>query len=35
MIHGRSAKDCNDLLKKLSDISGITKYDALYSSKRV
>ena len=33
MIHGRSAKDCNDLLKKLSDISGITKYDALYSSK--
>ena len=33
MIHGRSAKDCNDLLKKLSEISGISKYDALYSSK--
>ena len=33
MIHGRSPKDCNNLIKKLSEISGIEKYDALYSSK--
>tara|TARA_B100000029_G_scaffold158120_1_gene153491 strand:- start:7523 stop:8593 length:1071 start_codon:yes stop_codon:yes gene_type:complete len=33
MIHGRSAKDCNSLIKKLSDITGIKEYDALYSSK--
>ncbi len=33
MIHGRSAKDCNSLLKKLSELTGINEYDALYSSK--
>jgi len=33
MIHGRSAMDCNNLIKQLSEVSGIDKYDALYSSK--
>ena len=33
MIHGRSPKECNSLIKKLSEVSGINKYDALYSSK--
>ena len=33
MIHGRSAKDCNSLIKQLSEITGIKEYDALYSSK--
>ena len=33
MIHGRSAKDCNSLIKKLSELTGINEYDTLYSSK--
>lgn len=33
MVHGRSAKDCDSIIKSLSEMSGITEYDSLYSSK--
>tara|TARA_B110000438_G_C15747390_1_gene621375 strand:- start:34 stop:1104 length:1071 start_codon:yes stop_codon:yes gene_type:complete len=33
MVHGRSSKDCESIIKSLSDMSGITDYDSLYSSK--
>ena len=33
MIHGKTAKDCESIIKSLSDMSGIKEYDSLYSSK--
>ena len=33
MIHGKTAKDCESIIKTLSDMSGIKEYDSLYSSK--
>jgi len=33
MIHGKTAKDCESIIKSLSNMSGIKEYDSLYSSK--
>lgn len=33
MIHGKTAKDCQSIIKSLSEMSGIKEYDSLYSSK--
>ena len=33
MIHGKTAKDCESVIKSLSEMSGIKEYDSLYSSK--
>ena len=33
MIHGKTAKDCESIIKSLSEMSGIKEYDSLYSPK--